>query len=135
MEEEENEEKRKTIISRNAQRIANLFADNASLQWTMDFDNSIWEKWIKEYFIHFLAGSPTMRFSKINEIKRKEDSLLFVQWDYDFEVNWEDWDRIQKQANFWFYFEKNEETQKWWIKRLNSTFWKTEDNLKEIGEK
>ncbi len=128
-----NKEKRKKIIEKNAQEIADLFADNASLQGTMNFDNSHWDS-IKEYFIHFLEGSPTMRFSRINDITRFEDSLLYVQWDYVFEVDWENWNRIKKDANFEFTFEKNKGTEKWWIKRLNSTFWKTENNFDDFDE-
>ncbi len=123
--------KRKEIISNNAQKIANLFADNATLQWTVNFDNSIWFKWIKEYFEHFLPLSPTMWFSKINDIDREEDWLLVVQWDYDFEVEDWEWWRKSLDANFDFYLEKNQKTGKWGIKRLKSTFWKTENNLKE----
>jgi len=128
------EKQRKTIISKNAQKIANLFADNATLQWTMDFDNSAWFEWIKEYFEHFLAKSPTMRFKKINEITKIEDGLLYAQWDYDFEVDDENGWRTHVDANFAFYLEKNNEG-RWWIKRLNSTFWKSEDNLKYIKPK
>ena len=131
----EKNKKKKDIIDKNAQAIADLFADNATLQWTMDFDTSYWMDWIKEYFVHFLASAPTMRFSKINKINFDEkDKLLYVQWDYNFEVNWKNWKRIPKNANFEFYFEYNEKTWKWWIKTLNSTFWKTEDNLTETEE-
>jgi len=123
------EQERKNIISKNAQKIANLFADNATIQWTMDFDNSIWFKWIKEYFEHFLGLSPTMRFAKINEIYKAENWLFVFQWDYDFKVNnWEDKNK-SVPANFKFYLEKNEKTWKWWIKRLKSTYWRTENNL------
>ncbi len=126
------EKEKQEIIDKNAQAIANLFADNASLQWTMDFDNSHGVEWVKWYFLHFLQSLPTMRFSEINKIKLVEDDLLFVQWDYLFEVDNGKWWRIVKDANFAFYFEKNHKTWKWWIKRLNSTFGKTEDNLKEV---
>ena len=130
-----NQELKNKIIEENAWKIADLFMDNASLQWTMDFDNSHWD-WIKNYFIHFLAKSPTMRFSKINKINILEDWLLYVQWDYKFEVDKADWTWSEKiYANFAFTFEKNEETGKWWIARLNSTFWKTEDNLKPEQKK
>ena len=43
----EKNKKKKDIIDKNAQAIADLFADNATLQWTMDFDTSYWMDWIK----------------------------------------------------------------------------------------
>lgn len=132
LEQSKTEEEKEQIIDINAQAIADLFADNASLQWTMDFDNSHGMEWVKWYFLHFLATLPTMRFSEINKIDLIADNLLFAQWDYIFEVSDWKWWRIEKDANFAFYFEKNINTWKWGIKRLNSTFWKTEDNLKEV---
>jgi len=128
------EKEQQQIIDKNAQAITNLFANNATLQWTMDFDNSFDEEGIKWYFSHFLALKPTMRFSKINKINILEkDRLIIFQWDYDFTTVDKNGDKRPVEANFMFTLQKNKKTGKWAILRLKSTYEKTENMFDKLS--
>ena len=128
------EEEKRKIIEKNAQAITDLFANNATLQWTMDFDNSFGEDGIKWYFLHFLALKPTMRFSQINKVKTLEENrLMIVQWDYDFTTVDENGNKKLVEANFMFTLQKNSQTAKWAILRLKSTYEKTENMFDKLS--
>jgi len=106
------------------EEVLKYFLPDWVLKWTKDAWYLFWEN-IGIYFEEFLKLNPKWDFLWEPTIYMIWNELIVATWDYNFELDWQNWERIVKSAQYLFVIQRFKgwkHNWRWWIKLLHSSF-------------